>query len=208
MLYVYTGTDREKARAAMNAELKKHIQGATVVRVGDANALDDLQVALGGRGMFDTSRVVVLDSVLSNEEMRSIVLDSLPAMKDTEDSFFMLEEKPDAATRRTLEKYAEVVEKFDAPKRAEDKAIFALKSALAQGDKKKLWIGIERELISGKSPEAVHGFLFWAAKDMVLRGGSERGRTLVAELAELPHAARRRGEELEYALERFVLTEV
>ena len=33
-----------------------------------------------------------------------------------------------------------------------------------------------------------------------------RGKKLVTDLAELPHISRRRGEELEYALERFILS--
>ena len=210
MLYVYIGTDREKARAAMNAAVRNYSQGASLVRVSDAHALADLESALAGRGMFDSpaGRVVVLDSVLTNDAMRDRVLQALPVAHASEDAFFMLEEKPDAETRRMLEEHADGLEKFDAPKRAKDDAIFTLKNALAKGDKKKLWIGIERELIGGKSPEAIHGFLFWAAKDMVLRGGSARGKALVAALAELPHEARRKGEELEYALERFVLAQI
>jgi len=192
----------------MSVAIEKYAKDADILRVSDANVLADLETALAGRGMFDTARVVVLDSVLGNDEMRERVLDALPTIGKNEDIFFMLEGKIDAATRRALEKHAEKSEKFDAAKRPEDNAIFALKNALAQGDKKKLWLGIEREFIAGKSPEAVHGFLFWAAKDMALRGNSERGRKFVAELAELPHEARRRGEELEYALERFVLTQV
>lgn len=208
MLYLYLGTDRAKAREAMNADIKKYAKAARVVRIADANALVDLQTVLAGSGMFDAARAVVLDSVLANEGMRPVAMNALPAMQDSGDPYFMLEEKPDAATKRVLEKYAERTSKFEGAKRSEDKGIFALKNALARRDKKSLWIGVERELIGGKSPEAVHGFLFWAAKDMALRGGDERGRSLVAELAELPHEARRRGEELEYALERFVLTRV
>ncbi len=208
MLYLYTGTDREKARTAMKAEMKKHGKDAAIVRISDAHSIADLQSALGGRGMFDTSRVVILDSVLMNEAMHDIAIEALSHMRDSEDVFFMFEEKPNAATRRILEKHAEQSQKFDAAKKPEDNAIFALKSALAQADKKKLWIGIERELIAGKSPEAVHGFLFWAAKSMVLQGGGKRARELVASLAALPHEARRTGEELDYALERFVLSEV
>ena len=207
MLYVYVGTDRAKARAAMNASLVKAGKGKAIVRITDAHALPDLQAALAGPGLFSTPRAIVLDGVLANEEMRPLVLGSLPAIKDSDEAFYIIEEKPDAATRKALEKYAERSEKFEAPKRAEDNAIFALKSALSQKDKKKLWLGLQRELIAGKAPEAVHGFLFWAAKDMALRGAAE-GRRLVAELAELPHEARRKGEELEYALERFVLSRV
>jgi hypothetical protein len=208
MLYVFLGTDRQKAHAAMHAALEKREKGRRIVRVTDANAVEDLRAALAGPGLFNEARAIVLDGVLANEEMRAVVMDSLAALKAADDSFYMFEEKLDAATKRAIEKHAERVEKFDAVKEAEDRSIFALKFALQGGDKKKLWLGVQKELIAGKAPEMVHGFLFWAAKDMVLKKSDERGKRLVAELAELPHEARRHGEELEYALERFVLSRV
>ncbi|MDP2649035.1 MAG: hypothetical protein Q8P19_04030 [bacterium] len=207
MLYVYTGTDREKTRAALEAELKKH-KGARVIRLSDAHAPADISAALQGRGLFAERRIVVLDGALENEEMRPLVMQALTAMREAEDSYLILEEKVDAATKRALGKYAEKIQVFDSPKSQEGKAIFALKGALVRGDKKALWIGLQRELIEGKRPEAVHGFLFWAAKDALLRAPTARVRTLVARLAELPHEARRQGEELDYALERFVLSEI
>lgn len=209
MLYVFVGTDREKARAAMSADIKKRAEGVTPIRVSDANTLADLQAAIGGGGMFDTgTRAVVLDSVLDHEEMQGVVMTSLKSLQDSKDFFYLFATKVDAATKRSLEKYAESIQKFDAAKAPQDNAIFTLKGALAKGDKKALWLGIVREIIEGKAPEMVHGFLFWAAKDMALRAPSARAKKLLAELAELPHEARRRGEELEYALERFVLTRV
>jgi len=122
----------------------------------------------------------------------------------------MLEEKPDAAARKLLEKHAETVEKFDAVKVRDEDNFFPLVNALRAGNKKDLWVLLQREYAAGKAPEMLHGSFFWAAKQMVLKPrGSEaaRGKRLVAQLAELPHEARRSGEELEYALERFVLSQ-
>jgi hypothetical protein len=84
-------------------------------------------------------------------------------------------------------------------------------NALRKSDKKALWVGYMRELEKGSAPEMVHGVLFWAAKDMLLKAGRDvathnYATKLVAHLAELPHEARRRGEDLEYALERFLLS--
>ncbi|MDP2648982.1 MAG: hypothetical protein Q8P19_03740 [bacterium] len=208
MLYVYTGTDREKARAALETELKKHARGARVVRLCDAHMLADVSAALSGSGLFAEKRVVVLDGVLESEEMRAHVMQELPAMSASADAHFILEGKIDAATKRALTKHAEKIQAFEAPKSQEGKGIFALKGALMRGDKKAMWIGLQRELVEGKRPEMVHGFLFWAAKDALMRSPSERASRLVARLAELPHEARRQGEELDYALERFALSEI
>ncbi|MEK7509579.1 MAG: hypothetical protein AAB605_02600 [Patescibacteria group bacterium] len=205
MLYLYLGTDRERARAKMNAEIAKARGDA--LRITDVHTVDDLQAALRGGGMFIERRVLVFENVFNNEEMGAILLAALPALAASSEKTYVFEEKPLADLRRKLEKHAEHVERFDAPKKERDGSIFALANALRRADKKALWVGYMRELEKGTAPEAIHGVLFWAAKDAFLKtsGKEARSRALVAELAALPHEARRRGEDLEYALERFAL---
>lgn len=207
MLYFILGTDREKVRTELDARLKK--EKGEVVRVTDAHTLADLQAALQGGGMFGGRQVVVLDGIFSNAEMGAAALAALPRLKNSADAFYILEEKLDAATKKQIEKYAEKSEKFDVPKKAEQKTIFALANALRRGDKKEMWVAYQREMLAS-APEAIHGVLFWGAKQYLLSARGEkdsiRARRLVAVLAELPHEARRRGVELEYALERFVLS--
>ena len=210
MFFLYTGTDRKKAYAAMDAAVKKATKkDPRTVRITDANAPADLTAVFGGRGMFDESRGVVLNGILANEEMRAALLDSLPRIRDSEETFFILEEKPDAATRKQIEKYAERSERYDKPAEKKGGDIFAIAGALRRADKKALWVNYQRQLAGDAAPEAIHGVLFWAAKDMFqkARTDAERSRAtaLLEELAELPHESRRRGVELEYALEMFVL---
>ncbi len=208
MLHLFSGSDREKARGALNLALGKAAKKKAVVRITDAHTPADLSAVLQGPGMFGDARVIALDAVIGggNAEMRMIALAALEAMRDSGEEFFMLEGALDADTRKKIEKYAENAEKFDAPKKEKDNAIFALANALQRGDKKELWVGYQRELAKGSAPEAIHGLLFWGAKRMLMSGGGDRARSLVAKLAELPHEARRRGEDMEYALERFVLS--
>ncbi|OGG79730.1 hypothetical protein A3A39_04350 [Candidatus Kaiserbacteria bacterium RIFCSPLOWO2_01_FULL_54_13] len=210
MLHVYLGTDRQKARAEMSKALTKEGKKSRIVRITDANSVADLQEALRGSGMFGEKRVVVLDGVFANEEMQGVVISALPHIKKSNESFFILEGKLDAETRRILEKHAETVEKFDAKREKEGGEIFALAYALKRGDKKALWVNYQRALMRDEAPEAIHGVLFWGAKDMLLRAKARspewnRGAKLVAELAELPHEARRSSFDLEYALEHYIL---
>lgn len=213
MLFLFHGTDRDKARGALTKALEKVSKGIDVVRITDAHTAADLSAVLAGPGMFGTARVVVLDSILSgaNEDMRSALLGALKMMKESDEKYFVLDGALDAATRKQIEKFAETSEKFDAPKKEKDNSIFALANALQRGDKKSLWVGLMQEYAKNSAPEAVHGLLFWGAKQMLTksRAGAERARAefLIAELSELPHEARRRGEDLEYALERFVLAQ-
>ena len=183
----------------MNAEIESAVKKlqAEVLRITDANSAEDLRTALQGPGMFGSSRVLVLEGVLTNEEMFPLLMENLPHLSKSEDVVFLYEEKPNADLRRKLEKYAETRVRHDAPGKAKNNTVFALAGALARGER----------------AEAIHGILFWGAKRVLLaaRKGSteyQRGAALVAELAELPHKARRRGFELEYALERFMLADV
>jgi hypothetical protein len=210
MLHLYLGTDREQARAKMNAGIEKAAKKATIVRVTDANSVDDLKTSLQGGGMFGGKRVLVFEGVCVNPDLCEIFLDSLEHLSKSEDEVFVFEEKPLADLRRKLEKHAETTEKFDAPKKERDSGIFVIANALRKADKKALWVSYMREIAKDSAPEAVHGVLFWAAKDMFMKAEGntaekKRASSLIVELAELPHEARRRGEDLEYALERFLL---
>ena len=210
MLYFFSGTDRKKAYAATDAAIQKSSKnGPHIVRITDANAPADLAAVLGGGGMFGEKHVIMLDGVCANGEMREVFFAAMPEMAKSKELFFVLEGKLDAPTRKGIEKYAEKAERFDVKKEKEGGEIFELARALRRGDKKALWVGYQRALLRDEAPEAIHGVLFWGAKQALLaaRGAKdmERPKRLVAELAELPHEARRHGFALEYALERYIL---
>ncbi len=205
-LYVYAGSDREKSRGAMNKALLS--MGGEQVRITDAHSVSDLQAALAGGGLFGGKRTVVLDGVLASDELQKVILSALPVLKSSGDSFFMLEGKIDAATKKMLGKYAETVEVCDKPGAKKNDSIFKMADALRAGDKKTLWVEYQGALARGDAPEAIHGVLFWGVKQMLLQSrgvDAARAARFVAELAELPHTARRAGFDLEYALEHFIL---
>ncbi len=210
MLLLFTGTDRDKTRAAMQREIGGRMGSAEIVRITDAHTIDDLRASLQGRGMFGGVRVVVFENVLANEEMAALLVGLIATLEDSEDLFVILEEKIDAPTRKKIEKYVDVSERFDAAKSGRDESVFDLGYAIQRGDKKNLWVGYMREIAKGSAPEMIHGILFWSAKQHLLKTGQESGRTraaaLVATLTELPHRARREGCDMEYALEKFVLS--
>ncbi len=207
MLFFYTGTDTETLREKMNTALGKAAKKTSVVRVTDAHAVADLEAALAGGGMFGGPRTVVLDSVFTNEELRAALVEKFPALSKSVEHFYIYESAPDAATRKLIEKYAEKTEKHDLAKEAKKDNFFAIANYLQQGKKKELWVTFQSEIAAGKAPEAIHGILFYGAKQSLLRNPrDERARKMVAELAELPHEARRAGFDMEYALERFVLS--
>lgn len=213
MFYLYTGTDRDRVRSVMMTEVERTAQksGAEIVRITDAHALDDLRLALAGPGLFGVSRVAVIDGIVANEEMLDFFLKALPSLAESKEPVYFYEEKPLADMRRKLEKYAEKSVRHDAPAKGKDNTIFVLANLLSRGDKKALWVSYQRALAKGDAPEAIHGILFWGAKKMLLSARKDssayrKGATFVAELAELPHKSRRKGFELEYALEHCLLS--
>src|SRR4051812_2062127 len=108
MIHLFSGTDREKARGDMNAAIQKVAQkGVEVVRITDAHTVADLNIALEGVGMFGGERIIVLEGVWGNDEMREIAGRNLERMRDSDEKYFIFEEKLDAATRKSIEKYAE-----------------------------------------------------------------------------------------------------
>lgn len=211
MLHVFLGTDTPKALKAINSSVLK--LGMPAVRVSDASSIEDVRAAIAGGGMFAQKRAVVLDRLSDNDELWQLVVDELEHIALQSDHYFLYEEKADATAKRVLQKYADDIAVFDAPKAAKSRpTVFALVNHMQSGDKKKLWVGYQQELALGNAPEAIHGTLFWGVKQALLRAriteDVERSKRLLVELAELPHASRRSGEELEYALERFILTEI
>lgn len=210
MLYLFTGADRERARFAVQATVMKRAAGAELVRITDTNSIADLEMALRGVGMFGGKRALFLDNVLDNGEMIAYLLPRLEAIAERSEITLMYQSDLSAALRKQLEKYAERSEKFELKKEEERTTIFDLANALRRNDKKVLWVSYMRELSKGETPEAILGVLFWGAKREFLesRGAAKiRAAALVASLAELPHESRREGVDLEYALERFVLSE-
>ncbi|MBI5644654.1 hypothetical protein HY970_00995 [Candidatus Kaiserbacteria bacterium] len=209
MLYLYTGTDSDTVREKLSFATAKAVKKARMIRITDAHSVADLQAALSGGGMFAEAKIVVLDNVMENEELQITINERLPHISKSDDIVFMYEATPDAATRKLLEKYAEKSERYDLKKEAKKENIFALANYLQQGKKRELWVTYRREITAGKAPEAIHGMLFYGAKQSLLRNPEdERAKKLVAELAELPHESRRAGFDFEYALEYFMLSQV
>jgi len=209
MIDVFLGTDSKKARAALHAAMGK-VEGS-IIRLTDTSAIEDVRAALRGGGMFAQVRIILFDRLSDNAELWHTVLDSLEQLAQTPERQFLIEEKVDAATKRLFAKYAASMQTFDAAKKGKERpSVFAMVDYLRARDKKRLWVAYQQELAQGNAAEAIHGVLFWGVKQALLAARStqdiERGKKLIITLTELPHESRRRGEELEYALERFILT--
>lgn len=207
MLHIIYGTDRE--RVHKKARDRADGIASDRVRITDAHTLNDLASVLNGPGMFGAPRVIMLEYTFARDDMRSLIESSIEAIHASSDTVILVEEKFDAATKKKLAPF--LSDPIDMPKKAASSSVFAVSNAFKRRDRKATWIAYQ-EALPDSAPEAIHGLLFWAAKDMLLKSRSNSecawARSQVKTLVALPHEARRRGETLECALEAFVLTNV
>lgn len=212
MLHVIIGTDRKRARAALwraaRAGAEKH--GANIMHVQEhPDAAKNIRDSLQGAGLFGERYMLVCDEVCGQEDARSTLFGLLSYCETMPLPCFVYEEKPDAEAKRILKKHAHTWEEFTSQAQKRDDGAFAVADALGRKDKKALWVSYVQALSRGASPEAIHGILFWKMK--TLQGGGKavysqaQARRMLADIAALPHEARRNGMDMEYALERFLL---
>lgn len=188
---------------------------------------------LASRGLFGGGSVVVLDALLQNVDAEGTILEKLKEMKDSPNIFVIIEGKLTKVIAERIAKKAETVAEFAAEKTAKKVEFdrFALSDALGRRSKKDAWVLLQKSFDAGGVPEEIHGMLFWQVKSMILAVSSktageaglnpfvfrkslsfaknfteEELKSLSSRLVSIYHEARRGGDELPIALEKFVLS--
>lgn len=188
---------------------------------------------LASRGLFGGGSIVVLDSLLQDIDAEGTVLENLKEMKDSPNIFVIIEGKLTKMIAERIVKKSETAEEFAVEKMAKKAEFdrFALSDALGRRSKKDAWVLLQKALDMGGVPEEIHGMLFWQVKSMILALSSktageaglnpfvfrkslsfaknfteEELKNLSSRLVSIYHEARRGGDELAIALEKFVLS--
>ncbi|MDO8482514.1 MAG: hypothetical protein Q7S86_01690 [bacterium] len=214
MLYLLHGTDRHKVTAKageMLSNLKTRRPDAEVFSMTDDDMnLSRLQELSGGQGLFESKYIVVLKSLLSKKEFAESLAELLPAFATSQNVFIFVEGALLKPTLGVFEKVGAQIQVFAAaPKERQN--FFALADALADRDKKRLWVLYVRALRKGASPEEISGMLFWKIKDLFSYNGRgkfspEELRSTAAKLLRLYHDSHRGLADFETGLERFILS--
>mgnify|MGYP002725446317 CR=1 FL=1 len=176
MLYIYYGTDIEKARGKVRATIEGMLAknpDALSLRVTLENFEDfDLTELVQAQALFKNEYIVLLDNLLAEEVSQDVVTQFLKEIAESSNIFFLLEEKIDAKTLKKLEKVAKKVQYFELKAQSSKlKAsfnTFSLADAFGEKNKKKLWTLYSKAKFAGVSDEEIHGVLFWMAKSMLL----------------------------------------
>lgn len=172
MIYLFYGTDtekaREKAHALMDALVAKKPDALVFKLDAETWSRSEMEGLLGSEGLFQKSNIVFLNRVLENEEAEEYVLGALAELEASPNMFIVLEGGLTKAVIGKFEKKASKVQEFaTAAKAKKEFNAFAMADALGNRDKKNLWSLYEEALFEGKPVEEIHGLLFWQLKSML-----------------------------------------
>ena len=232
MIYLFTGTDTEKARAKAFewvAKARTKEPNLAYARLAREELTDAaLTDAAGSGGLFARRLLVLLDDPYQaakdedgkegetedgNVKHSQNILDGyLEVLAASENAILILAPKLAAAKRKKIEELAKMTYAYDTAARSEAARGFnsALVNALASRKHDALWLEVTRALRAGDAPEMLHGLLHWKARDLMEKGSRAwsptEARQLSLDLISLLQSSRRSGLPLPLALEKWALT--
>lgn len=176
----------------------------------DEASLPRLQELAGGQGLFESKFIVTLKGLFSRKELAEPLSELLPSLVASQNVFIFVEGTLLKPILGAFEKAGAQIQTFaSAPKERQN--FFALADALAERDRKRLWVLYIKALRKGASPEEISGILFWKVKELFPSAG--RGKFSVEEirgfgkkLVALYHDSHRGLVDFETGLERFILS--
>jgi len=161
-------------------------------------SLEEMAALATTQALFGGARIFVLVGALAGERGEEFI-DMAKELAVSPHTFVFEEEKLLKKEADALAKAGAMIEKIEKPKKEEFKFDrFGLTAALANRDKKKLWLGLTAALRAGEKPEAIAGLLAWKARQM-------KNATLSREIIFMYHDSHRGAGDLELLLERFAL---
>jgi DNA polymerase III delta subunit len=232
MYTVFFGTDRTKVRDHATAYTEKNFPPDGTLTTFDSQSFVSGQIAdaLGATSLFGGAEWFVLDTPSANPDFAEEVKTALKEMSESVNTFIILEEALLAPAKKTYGKFAASVEEFTAPKN-ERFNTFAMAEALAQKDKRQLWVLLQDARKGGLREEEIIGMLWWQLKSLrlaaVTNSADEAGMkdfpynkskralskfapgevtALSQTLLELYHAGHSGQRDMDIALEEWVLT--
>lgn len=169
MYVVFYGSDRGGVRDAATRYIDASMPADATLTTLDNNddTVGQIADALGASSLFGGSQWFVLDTPSANAEIMTAVTDSLLAMSESTNTFVILEGALLAPAKKTYGKYATESSEFSAEKAVRYNA-FALAEALAEKDKRRLWVLLQEARLEGLRDEEIAGMLWWQLKALRL----------------------------------------
>jgi len=236
MIHLFYGENttktREKLHEFLDGFFVEHPDATLFEMDAESWNKERFEELVFSRGLFGGASVIVLNMVFQNEEAEEYVPKHLLEMKDSQNIFVVLEGKLTKAISERITKKAGSAQEFSGKvAKKEEFNRFAITDALGRRSKKDTWVILQKGFLEEIPAEELHGILFWQVKSMILAASSksaseanlnpfvfkkaasfaknfteEELKNLSSELVRIYHEARRGGDELPIALEKFVLS--
>lgn len=168
MLHVFFGTDVVGVRKAAHDFLSGQAGGGASTAITAETYVPGIFADLAeSSSLFGEKQLVLIDTPSELAEMKEAVWDMLPQLASSANTFVLIEGKLLAADQKKFKTHAASMEEFHETK-VEAFNMFGLADALANKDKKTLWILLTRAKQNGQSAEQIIGILFWQLKALRL----------------------------------------
>lgn len=169
MYVVFYGSDRTgvKNKATEFVDKNMPADGTLTSIEGGSFEVGQVSDSLGASSLFGGSEWFVFDGPSENAEFQEEVTSSLSEMSESSNTFVILEGPLLAGPKKIYNKFAADTIEFKADK-AERYNAFALAGALADKDKRKLWVLLQEAKLEGLRPEEVVGMFWWQLKTLRL----------------------------------------
>jgi len=231
MFAVFYGSNRNGVRDAAAKYIETNLPTDVTLTTIDAGEYQVGQVsdALGSASLFGGSECFIFDTPSLNADFYEAVKDSLAELAASANTFIILEGPLLATTKKKYGTHATEMVELTKQKDVQFNA-FSLAEAVAAKDKRTLWVLLQEARLQGLREEEIIGMLWWQLKALRLAGmttsATEAGmkvfpyskaksalrnfasgevEQLSQSLLELYHDAHGGVNELDVALERWVL---
>ncbi|MGM0482613.1 MAG: hypothetical protein ACQEP6_01960 [Patescibacteria group bacterium] len=170
IIYLY-GNAFEKRRRKLKkllSDLKKKRSKSEVFFVNEETfGVDHMDGLLYGRGLFEEKHIIVLTGIFRDEDAKKYILKKLPDMESSGHVFFLVEDFLTHSQHKKILDSSYFSEGFQQGEVKEDAFnIFALTDAIGERKGPVAWKIFNTAIFKGKSPEEIHGIIFWMIKSI------------------------------------------
>ncbi len=212
MIYLFTGDDT-KSKIISSEKFVKQLPESTEKLFISRNNFDPMQIEslYSGASLFSPISAVIFQNIFDHEETRDFVLEKLPLMGESANSFVFLEGKLNKPILDAFKKARGEMNIFELPKEKKEKYDnFLVANAFSQKDKLNTWIYFRQAMDRGVGMEEIVGVIFWKIKDMLLKKNLGKFsevelKNSASRLSYLLPEARKKGQDAETAFEQFLL---
>lgn len=167
MLYVIYGSDvigvRKRAHECVTTCVKDTGNNDIHTLTESNFSKEALENLAGAISLFTPSEVVLLDTLSGSDEAFATLLELIPLLAESTNTFVVIEGVLKAPEKKLCTKYAKELTELNS-KAIEKFNAFTLTDALLRRDKKSLWILLIEAWRNGLSNEEIIGILFWQVK--------------------------------------------